>query len=95
VGDDDFASVRSLLREIVTDLAKLPLDERASPLHLKVLALRRVVSDWEREAPATAHIDAMLEELRVLKAKVGAIRPTSGVLLRSSDPESLRKVRGR
>jgi hypothetical protein len=92
---DEVGQAGSLLREIATALAKLPLDERASPLHLRVLALRRVVSDWAQTPPSAAHVESVLESLRVLQVHVAAIRPTSGVLLRSTEPGSVRKAKGR
>jgi hypothetical protein len=92
---DDLAKAGSLLREIATELAALPLDERSAPLHQKLLALRRVVSDWARQPPPAALLEAALDSLRSLQAQVGELRAVSGPRLRSTDAASLRKIRGR
>ena len=83
---DDVACAATLLREIAIELANLRLDERAAPLHLKVLALNRVVPDWTRELPSAAHLDAVLHSLRLLQVQVNEVRAVSGVRLRSTEP---------
>jgi hypothetical protein len=79
-------SAETLLREIATELVRLALDERSRPLHLEVLALNRVVSSWPAAPPRPEAYDAMLDALRVLRAKVDEVRSVSEVRMRSTAP---------
>jgi hypothetical protein len=93
---NEIASAEALLREIATELVSLPLDERARPFHLRVLALKQVVSAWSRVAPPEENVDAMLDTLRALRAEVLDVRATtSEVRLRSTAPPSWRAVKTR
>jgi len=83
--NDLTTSADSLLREIATELVKLPLDGRSRPLHLKALALKQVVLRWSG-SPPPGEFDAMLDELRLLQAQVLEIRRTSGVRLHPTRP---------
>jgi hypothetical protein len=77
----------SLLRAIATDLERMPLDERTGPLHLRVLALKRVVTDWSVSEPAEPHATSVMDSLQTLRSQVLEMRrTTSGVRVRSTTP---------
>ena len=70
----DVAEAESLLREIAIGLVRLPFDETASPLHLRVLALRPIIVRWLAEPPTRSRLEVVLESLRVLRARVLEMR---------------------
>lgn len=79
------ATAEELLRDIATDLIRVPtVDEGARKLHLKALALKRVVMGWARQAPPEENVEAMLDTLRALRIEVLQLRSTSQVRLRST-----------
>jgi hypothetical protein len=81
----DLSRAEILLREIVMELVSLPLDDRARRLHLKVLAMKQVISGWSRQPPPDANREAMVEALEALRLDVLDIRSTtSEVRLRST-----------
>jgi hypothetical protein len=80
----DVAAAEELLREIATDLIRMRVDERARLMHLKALALKRVVMGWLGQPPPDETLQAMLDALRALRAEVIDLRSTSEVRLRST-----------
>ncbi|MGO8997642.1 MAG: hypothetical protein ACLQVI_30360 [Polyangiaceae bacterium] len=76
---DGIERAESLLREIATELVRLPLDDRARPLHLRVLSLKGEVSSWSRTPPPPSNVEAVLDTLRLLRAHVLEVRATSEV----------------
>ena len=92
-----------LLREIATDLIRVPVNERTRRLHLRALALKQVVMSWAHVAPSNESVDAMLEALAALRVEVLEVRSNSEVRLRSTfrgppaeeiPPALRRRVRG-
>ncbi len=73
-----------LLREIATDLIRVPVNERTRRLHLKALALKQVVMGWAAVPPSNESVDAMLDTLRALRIEVLEVRSNSEVRLRST-----------
>ena len=80
----DVAAAEELLREIATDLIRMRVDERARQMHLKALALKRVVMGWMGQSPPDENLHAMLDTLRALRTEVLDHRSTSEVRLRST-----------
>jgi hypothetical protein len=80
----DVTTAEELLREIATDLMRVPIDERTRGLHLKALALKRVVMGWSGLVPPPENVSAMIETLDALRVEVVALRSTSEVRLRST-----------
>jgi hypothetical protein len=80
----DVTTAEELLREIATDLMRVAIDERTRGLHLKALALKRVVMGWSRVPPSVESVSAMIDTLDALRVEVGALRGTSEVRLRST-----------
>ncbi len=91
----ELAEAESILREIAVELGRLPMDERVGPIHLRALALKRVVSDWSKNAPSVEHAASVLESLRLTRAQVHDVRATSHVRLSSIDRASFRKLKVR
>jgi hypothetical protein len=84
----DVATAEELLREIATDLIRMPVDERARHMHLKALALKRVVMGWTRQSPPDENVRAMIDTLHALRIEVLDLRSTSEVRLRSTRANS-------
>jgi hypothetical protein len=80
----DVATAEELLREIATDLIRMPVDDRARHMHLKALALKRVVMGWSRQPPPEENLLAMMDALHALRIEVLDLRSTSEVRLRST-----------
>jgi hypothetical protein len=88
------ADAESLLRSIAIDLESMPFDERTGPLHLRVLALKRVVTDFSRSPPTDEHFETVLESLRLLHQQVFEVRrATSGVRLRQGTALPARTIK--
>jgi hypothetical protein len=98
----DSATADELLREIATDLMRVPVNERTRRLHLKALALKQEIKGWSFVAPTAEIVDAMHEALRTLRIEVLDARSNSEVRLRSTHrpanddipPAFLRRAKG-
>jgi hypothetical protein len=77
-------TANELLREIATDLIRVPVNERTRRLHLKALALKQVVMGWSRQHPSNESVAEMLGTLSALRTEVLEVRSTSEVRLRST-----------
>ncbi len=78
------STAEELLREIATDLMRVPIDERTRGLHVRALSLKRVVMSWSRLSPPEDNVVAMIDTLDALRIEVLALRSTSEVRLRST-----------
>ena len=85
MSSSDDTTADELLREIATDLMRVPVNEQSRRLHLKALALKQVVMGWARQPPSNETIDAMLGTLSALRTEVLQMRAISSeVRLRST-----------
>jgi hypothetical protein len=79
-----------LLHELAAKLRTLEFEERTRPLHLRALALKRVVAGWAEREPAEEERRAIGDELRLLVGEVA--RGLEGIA--SSEVPSVRAVVG-
>ena len=92
----DVATAEALLRDIVLELVRLPLEERARQLHLTALALKQTVSGWSRQPPPDASREAMHDALEALRREVLDLRgATSEVRLRPMHGGTIRAIKSR